>query len=101
MNLNIFTKTGNTVSVSATTSTGNVSLGSAFAGVECDVVVSNLGTTWAYAEFGNSAVEAASTSYPLGPGMQIALRKPAQSTHAAAIMASGSATILFTPGHGV
>lgn len=99
MNLN-FTQTGDTVPVSATTSTGNVSLGAAFAAREADIVVSNLGTTWAYVKFGASDVTATSAGFPVPPGTSIILGKPAQATHAAAIMVSGSATIAFTPGQG-
>lgn len=101
MSLNLFTQTSDAKTISATTSSDRVDLAATNSASSTNVVVSNLGTTWAYVRFGDNTVTASATGFALGPGMQVVLGKPAQATYAAAIMVSGSATIHFCPGLGV
>lgn len=98
--MNIFTKTSDSKTISATTSSARVDLAATNSASSVDVIVSNQGTTWAYVEFGDSTVTASATGVAIGPGVQMTLGKPAQATYAAAIMVSGSATIHFCPGLG-
>lgn len=93
-----FHKTGATVSISATTTSGNA----AIAHVQGAVLAHNQGTTWAYVEFGvDNTVEADSTSYWLAPGSTQSFSVPAHIDYVAAEMASGTGTIGFTPGRGI
>lgn len=92
-----FTPSG-TVSIAATTSTGNVAL-SASPLNRKDVVVHNAGTTLGFVKFGGSSVTAAVTDFPVPAATQIRIHA-GDNTHVAAIMASGTATIYFTSGFG-
>lgn len=100
MDINIFSPIGNTVNVAATTSTGSVALTSAGTIGDATVRVYNAGTVEAFVNFGASGVTAvATTSIPIAPGGTFAFSKGGN-THAAAITASGSATVYFTTGRG-
>jgi len=88
-----------TVSVSASTSSGSVSLGST---VRHQVRVHNAGTGLVFVEFGTSAVTAATTTgIPLAAGATEVFTVSQTDTHMAAITASGTATVYATPGLGV
>lgn len=89
-----------TVSISASTASSSVAL--SVSGTNSQVLVTNSGTTTAFFEFGTSGVTAStSTSCPVLAGTQQVFTKPLTATHAAAIMASSTATIYFTSGAGV
>jgi hypothetical protein len=95
--LSPFKKTGSTVSISATTTTGNA----AISNIKGSVLAHNQGTTWAYLNFGvDNTVEAAATDYWLAPGSTQAFMVPTNMTYVAATMASGTGNIGITPGEG-
>lgn len=94
-----FTPTGSTVSVAATATTGNVSLGTT---AGATVRVYNAGTAAAFINFGTSTVEAAAaTSVPVPVGAIEVFAIGPGVTHMAAITASGTATVYATPGQGI
>lgn len=95
--LSAFRVTGPTVSISATTTSGNV----AIVGHRGAVAVHNTGDVWAYFASGiGNAVEADATSYWLAPQSTQAISIPTNHTYVAAETVSGTATIGITPGMG-
>lgn len=92
-----FGKTGNTVSLTASTASARVALVTASGAVR----VFNAGDVTAFIEFGSSAVTAAlGTSIPL-PAGAVETFAVSSVSHLAAIVASGSAQIYATPGEGI
>lgn len=96
---------GATKSVSGSTTSGSVAFDATTWGAGgVDVLVTNGGTVLAFVDFGDSNVTASSADTPIPGGGQRVIRvknAPASPvTHAAAITASGTATIYFTPGDG-
>lgn len=95
-----------TVSLSATSTTGNVALAGVVTGQgQCEI--QNKGSGWAYVAFGGSAVTATvpngatGGSYPVGPGQAKIVSIGTNAAYAAGICASGdTATLLFTVGYG-
>jgi hypothetical protein len=89
--------------------TGSASAGQVFAAApqgEFQIRVTNDGTTWAYITWSSSSAVAATTSdHPLPPGMAsgFTVRNDAVSgtLFFSVIMASGTANIHVTTGHGV
>jgi hypothetical protein len=95
-----FAATGPTVNIAAGTSTLNVAVdaGAAWGG---DIRIYNSGTVPVFVAFGGSTVSATtSAGVPIAPGA-VEVLSMYGATHAAAIVASGSATIYFTPGAGI
>lgn len=98
-----FSANSATVNIAATTSTGNVALGgSGYGHGGISVRIYNAGPATVFIEFGTSAVTAATaTSIPVPAGaIETQVVGPAI-THVAAITASGTATVYFTPGQGL
>lgn len=91
-----FVRTGATVPLSASGTTANAALGTS----SPSVWVCNPGTTLAYINFGDSTITATSTAgIPLPAGV-CGVLSSGGTTHIAAILASGTATITATPGTG-
>ena len=63
--------------------------------------IQNLGTSTAFVSFGNSTVVAVATGFPIQPGLVYGLTLPGNSTHIAAICASGTTSLAITGGYGV
>lgn len=92
--MTVFRRAGATVSIAATTSSGNV----AIVGDPQVVQVSNAGTTVAFVSFGTAVgLVATAADIPVPGGATLYLHK-AGATYMAAIMASGTATIYACPG---
>jgi hypothetical protein len=95
-----------TKSVSASTTSGSVAFDLTIMGSGgVDILVTNPGTTLAFVDFGSGSAPTASavdTPIPAGSSRVLRVNNPdsAPLTHAAAVMASGTATIYFTPGQG-
>jgi hypothetical protein len=95
-----------TVSLSATSTTGNVALAGVATGqAQCEI--QNKGNGWAYVAFGGSTVAATvpngatAGSYAVGPGQSKIVSIGSNAQYAAGICASGdTATLLFTVGYG-
>lgn len=96
---------GQTVSISATTTSANVALATGLPQGEFQMRVYNAGTDTVYVNFGDSTAAAATTDHivPSGAVEVITINNPAKSpiTYAAAKAASSTATVYFTPGHGL
>ena len=91
--------TASTVTVAATTTSGSTRV--ALVGTGCDLCVQNVGSATAFIEFGDSTVSAATaTGFPLLPSAVLVIGKNPSATHAAAITASGTATVYVTTGEG-
>jgi hypothetical protein len=87
-----------TVNIAAGTSTGNVQVQTG--GEARHVRVFNSGAVIVFVEFGQSGVTAStSTSAPVAPGSVEIFSSPYP--YAAAITASSTATVYFTPGEGI
>lgn len=96
-----FTPTGATVNIAATGSTGSVALGTPSGQGGMAVRVHNAGAATVFIAFGTSAVTAATASgIPIPAGAVETFSAGPSVTHAAAITASGTATVYFTPGQG-
>lgn len=86
-----------TVNLVAETSSASVAL----AGSGETVVVTNTTTALAYVRFGaDRSVAATATDMPVLPGTRVMLASNRLITYAAAILASGSGSVLFTVGDG-
>lgn len=92
-----FTPGGATATLAVTTASANVALNRSGAN---QLLVLNLGDAEAFVDFGDSAKTAATTDTPVPAGGWIMLSIPPDATHAAAITASGTATLRLTPGDG-
>lgn len=92
-----FTPIGATASLAVTSASANVALNRAGAN---QVLVLNLGDAEAFVDFGDSAQTATTTDMPVPAGGWLMLSIAPGATHAAAITASGTATLRFTPGDG-
>lgn len=92
-----FTPGGATASLAVTAASANVALNRNGAN---QVLVLNLGDAEVFVDFGDSAKTATTTDTPVPAGGWIMLSVPPDATHAAAITASGTATLRFTPGDG-
>lgn len=92
-----FTPIGATATLAASGVSSNVALNRAGAN---QVLVLNLGDAEAFIDFGDSAQTATTTDTPVPAGGWIMLSVPPAATHAAAITATGTATLRFTPGDG-
>ncbi len=91
-----FRPTG-TVSLSATTASGNVTL----AGGGDSVVVTNMAASLAYVRFGSDAnVVATATDMPVLPNARVMLGVNSVIGYAAVALVSGTGTVLFTRGDG-
>lgn len=89
---------GTTVSISASTSTGRVALPTTG---NLTIRVYNGTSALAFIKFGDSTVEAAATDTPIPAGIPCGFTPPANATHVAAILASGTGTVYFTAGSGI
>lgn len=88
-----------TVTVAATTTSGSTRV--ALVGGGPNLLVTNAGTATAFVEIGSSTATAATTTgFPVLSGMCVSIGRPAGSTHAVAITASGTATVYVTTGDG-
>lgn len=88
-----------TVSVSATTSTASTSIAAGDVQNPC-IRVYNAGTVVAFVTWGaGSATASATTCTPIAPGWSEVFYK-ANADTVAAITATGTATVYFTPGNG-
>ena len=99
--INLFTpNAAGTSHIDATTSTGSVAL-APLGGNQ--VRVKNVdATNVVFIAFGTSAITAVvATGIPLGPGDVAGFTLPGGTTHAAAITATGTASVYFTPGNGM
>ena len=98
--MSAFTPIGNTVNVSATTSSGNVALTLPSWRDSFDVRGVNGGTTLAFVNFGtdNAVTAATATSVPIAGGAERVFRVNPATTHMAAIMSSSTGTIYATTG---
>lgn len=84
--------------IAATTSSGSVAL--ATQSSEETALISNDGTTGAYVKFGPSAPTATNADIPIAGGTSRVVAIDKTWTHAAAIMASGTANISIMLGYG-
>ena len=100
--MNVFMITGPTVNLTAGTTSGAVAIATGSNGPGVAIIrIRNAGTVDAFVEFGASGVTATlAASAPVAPGTVEAFRVPQGVTHAAAITASGSTVVYFTPGEG-
>lgn len=93
-----------TASISVTTTTASAALKKAGDG-SFQVRIFNAGAATAFIAFGGSAVEAATTDYPVPSGAieVVTMTNPDKSpiTHAAAITAADTATVYLTTGDGI
>lgn len=97
---------GATKNVSGTTTSANVLVTNGSPGGRVQVRIVNPGTTTAFVKFGsdNNVAAVATADVPVlgGSSSILTANVPADGTlYAAAIMASGTATIYFTPGAGI
>jgi len=91
-----FAPSGNNASLSATTTSSNVSFGSA-----TTVAVSNTGSNTIYIVFGTtSGVTATTSGYPVFAGQTVFLAA-GSNTYVAGITSTGTSTLVVTPGSGV
>jgi len=93
----VFTPRGQ-AALAATTSTSRVALSGPgnLGGDVCQV--RNRGPAVAYIKFGDSSVTAATTDLPVEPNSWIDLSWPYGTTHVAAIVDSGGASLVFVCG---
>jgi len=97
MNITNFTPTDDTVSIAATTATSSFPLAASVTPTQ--VLVLNTHSAVIHIAFGDETVTASTNDTPIPANGWITLN--AQNyTHVAAIAASGSGTIYFTPGVG-
>lgn len=98
--IDVFQNNGNTVNLSAGTSTGNVALTGV--GTGGTVRLLNTGTVYAFVNFGTSSSVTATLAagIPLAPGVPEAFTLPQGITHMAAITASSTASVYATTGQG-
>jgi hypothetical protein len=94
--LSAFSLGGATTVLSPTTNSN----GDAIAPVNGRIRVYNAGGSLAFLRTGIGAQTAETTDTPIPPGVVEVFSVPANHTHAAAICASGSATIYITAGKG-
>lgn len=87
---------GTTVSLAASTTSANVSLGS---GTGNSLRVYNPTASIAFVRWGGGAQTATTSDLPIAPGSVEEFRK-SNSDNVAAILAAGSGTLYFTPGSG-
>lgn len=90
-----------TVAISATTSSGSATIAN-FPSFNNSgtILVSNTGSVWVFVAWGSSAPTASATNgVPIPPNGQ-RIFSVANVTHVAAITASSTATVYFTPGNG-
>lgn len=90
--------TGSNKVIAATTTSGSVAL--AAITTEETILISNDGTTGAYVRFGSSAPTATNADLPIAGGTSRVVALDKSWTHAAAIMATGTANISFSTGYG-
>lgn len=99
-------KSGSTVNISATTTSGTAALGMDVAGGEFQCRIHNAGSATAFVAFVTSssgtATAAAHMPLPSGAVEVVTITNPSNApiTHAAAITGTGTATVYFTPGQG-
>lgn len=94
--LTAFQPTG-TATLAAGTSTTSIAL----VGGGDSVVVTNTAAALAYVRFGaDHTVAATNADMPVQPGARVILGVNALISNAAAVLASGSGSVLFTRGHG-
>jgi hypothetical protein len=97
---NAFKPTRPSVSISATTTSARAALNRD--NVSGQVRIYNAGTATAFVTFGDSSVTALATDMPVPSGMvEVVSVEAGSGLHAAAITASGTATVYFTMGSGV
>lgn len=89
------------IPLSATTTTSSASLKNGNAPMQ--VRIYNAGTATAFLNFGTSAVTATTSGFPVPSGAIEVITIPgnATTTYAAAITASGTASVYITPGAGI
>ena len=100
--MQLFTPSGNTVSITTSTTSARVALGNS-ATVSTSVRVKNLDTSNAvFIKFGGSTVTAsASADIPIGPGETAGFSVGPGNTYVAAVASTGTPVVYFTPGQGV
>lgn len=96
MNVQPFSPTGPTVTLSATTTTsnGNINAGSAA------LRVVNAGTAAAFIRWGTGAQTAVITDLPILPSSMEIFCIPPSATNVGVITGTGTATVYVTPGEG-
>lgn len=95
-----FAPLGSSVKVAATTTSGSVALGT----TPRTIRVHNAATGIAYIAFGAGGATAAAdgtASIPMAAGATEVFGSGSSITHAAAILATGTGDVWFTPGDGV
>jgi len=90
---------GATKSLSVTTTTSNVAIHSAVVQGSKDVLIQNAGTEVVFVNFGLAGVAATTADLPILGGQGFIVNQGGY-THAAAITATGTATVYFCTGHG-
>lgn len=99
--IEVFTPTGNTVSVTATVASAVTALGTLSSLSGGTIRVYNSGTSICFINFGTSGSTASiTTSMPIPAGAIEVFQLGAGVTHVATITSSGTAVIYFTPGQG-
>jgi hypothetical protein len=103
MGLQVFLPIGDTVVISANTSSARVALTDPLLGSGTrEVRVHNTGLVPAFVNFGDGAVVASGAgSMPVGAGATEVFRVSATHTHVAAITTTSAAIVYFTSGQGV
>ena len=97
---NAFKPSRPSASISATTSSARVALNTSY--VTMQVRIYNAGTATAFVTFGDSSVTALATDMPVPSGMvEVVTVEVGGVPYAAAITASGTATVYFTTGEGL
>lgn len=92
-----FRQGGNTVTLSATTS--SVSGSVPVAGGEM-LIITNTGTTPVFFRTGSGSATALTTDLPILPGSAVTVTRPTTHDYAAVITGTGTATVYVTPGWG-
>jgi hypothetical protein len=97
-----FYPTGDAVTVSASTTSAEKQFMTVAGRPFRTVRVCNTTTGWAYVEFGasSSVTAVATSSQPVAPNSASVFRVDQGNTFAAAILATGTGNIIFTPGDG-
>jgi len=101
--MEIFQKSGATVSRAASTTTANVAIsGVPGEGGQVRVAVGeNSGANWCYIAFGETGVTATSADIPMIPGQSEVFTVGRGVTHLAAITDAGTCVVKATPGRGL
>ena len=93
-----FVPSGDTVSISVTSSTGSTSVSTT--GSSESVLLTNAGGTLCFVVFGTTSATATTAGIPVLPGAAVIVSRTGSQDKVAASTASGTTTLYITPGYG-